>query len=301
DTYPILLSFTHCGNKSILRVLRIILVILPEHPSETKVFHNEDGNPARANIKQALGSPQRIDEFDLNGETSLSEYDEEEQNVLYFNDLLPFNIIHPDDLKSERDNDDNEIDIIQSLGEAKAHGSKSVSDTSDLNLRISEVPGYLRFEGLRYTDADILDFESRLTMIYKREVHRVQVFNFKGLPDLMAEGLSARMLMEHRDAQGQSVFTSRAWRRLFDIRGPLVHELILEFFSTFRFREAILDLDTPGALQFQLGRARRRLSWRQFIFSLGLHTREEMESSNFARYYAESARQILDKGDLRDY
>ncbi|GJR91209.1 hypothetical protein Tco_0215220 [Tanacetum coccineum] len=53
DTYPILLSFTHCGNKSILRVLRIILVILPEHPSETIVFHNEDGNPARANIKSA--------------------------------------------------------------------------------------------------------------------------------------------------------------------------------------------------------------------------------------------------------
>ncbi|GJS17686.1 hypothetical protein Tco_0412158 [Tanacetum coccineum] len=57
DTYPILLSFTHCGNKSILRVLRIILVILPEHPSETMVVHNEDGNPARANIKQALDRP----------------------------------------------------------------------------------------------------------------------------------------------------------------------------------------------------------------------------------------------------
>ncbi|GJY02610.1 hypothetical protein Tco_0360762 [Tanacetum coccineum] len=27
----------------------------PEHPSETIGFHNEDGNPARANIKQALG------------------------------------------------------------------------------------------------------------------------------------------------------------------------------------------------------------------------------------------------------
>ncbi|GJU35575.1 hypothetical protein Tco_1183929, partial [Tanacetum coccineum] len=55
DTYPILLSFTYYGNKSILRALRIILVILPEYPSETKVFHNEDGNPARANIKQAIG------------------------------------------------------------------------------------------------------------------------------------------------------------------------------------------------------------------------------------------------------
>ncbi|GKE16147.1 hypothetical protein Tco_1423724, partial [Tanacetum coccineum] len=41
--------------------------------------------------------PQHIDEFDLKDETSLSEYDEVEQNVLYFNDLFPFNIIYPDD------------------------------------------------------------------------------------------------------------------------------------------------------------------------------------------------------------
>ncbi|GKC63669.1 hypothetical protein Tco_1096267, partial [Tanacetum coccineum] len=38
------------GNKVILRVLCIIHVILPEHPSDTKV------NPARAKIKQALGT-----------------------------------------------------------------------------------------------------------------------------------------------------------------------------------------------------------------------------------------------------
>ncbi|GKB04524.1 hypothetical protein Tco_0832667 [Tanacetum coccineum] len=94
---------------------------------------------------------------------------------------------------------------------------------------------YLRYEGLQYTDDDIADFKTRLARIYSREVHMVQVFDFGGLLDLMAEGLSVRMLIEHRNAQGQSVFTSQAWRRLFDIRGPLVHELILEFFSTFRF------------------------------------------------------------------
>ncbi|GJS02057.1 hypothetical protein Tco_0318565 [Tanacetum coccineum] len=60
--------------------------------------------------------PQHIDEFDLNDKTSLSEYDEEEQNVLYFNDLFPFNIIHPDDLKLDKDNDDDKIDIKQSSG-----------------------------------------------------------------------------------------------------------------------------------------------------------------------------------------
>ncbi|GJT36528.1 hypothetical protein Tco_0926947 [Tanacetum coccineum] len=300
DTYPILLSFTHCGNKSILRVLRIILVILPEHPSETKVFHNEDGNPARANIKQALvimeslvkkkqkgailelkrrhlkntifctntslgeekahkrgkvfnwqtatyrkirvdddlhnlsfveteflaivfndtltseaalscepmvsslnndeidfrisfdesddefctptvsyfddldyfkdfekefptivyndaqtsksylltepiSNPQHIDEFNLKDETSLSECDKEEQNVLNFNDLFPFNVIYPDELKTDTDNDNDKVDIEHSLGDlsvkplpdlinidvgAYAHGSNKLLETS---------------------------------------------------------------------------------------------------------------------------------------------------------------------------
>ncbi|GJT97680.1 hypothetical protein Tco_1093198 [Tanacetum coccineum] len=68
-----------------------------------------------------------IDEFNLNDETSLSEYDKE--NVLRFNDL--FNIIHPDDLKSEKDNDDNDIDLIQSSeGYETTPGANGLSETS---------------------------------------------------------------------------------------------------------------------------------------------------------------------------
>ncbi|GJU73435.1 hypothetical protein Tco_1264840 [Tanacetum coccineum] len=59
-------------------------------------------------------SPQHIDEFNLKNETSLSECDGEEQNVIYFNDLFPFKVIYPDDLKSDEDNDDDKIDIKQS-------------------------------------------------------------------------------------------------------------------------------------------------------------------------------------------
>ncbi|GKA53304.1 hypothetical protein Tco_0746619 [Tanacetum coccineum] len=58
----------------------------------------------------------RINEFNLKNETSLSECDEEEQNVLYFNDLFPFNVIYPDDSKSNKDNDDEKIDVKQSSG-----------------------------------------------------------------------------------------------------------------------------------------------------------------------------------------
>ncbi|GJV38246.1 hypothetical protein Tco_1410723 [Tanacetum coccineum] len=231
--------------------------------------------------------PQHIDEFDLKVETSLSKYYEEEQNVLYFNDLFPFNIIYPNDLKSEKADDDNEIDMIQSLGgNENTQGSNNLLEAShdkinkvfimksfvmelivnimawnylvngmlfDLikNLYVSfGIPfnpkrynkddvytrccggqdmallhrdqrhQYLRYEGLQYTKGDIADYET-----------------------------SSRMLIEHRDAQGKSVFTSQAWRQLFDIRGSLVHEFILEFFSTFRFGEAVLDLDTTKALQ----------------------------------------------------
>ncbi|GKB12048.1 hypothetical protein Tco_0845971, partial [Tanacetum coccineum] len=61
-------------------------------------------------LTKPILNPQHVDEFDLKNGTSLSKYDEEEQNILYFNDLFPFNVIHPNDLKSNEDNEDNEIE-----------------------------------------------------------------------------------------------------------------------------------------------------------------------------------------------
>nr|GEU66331.1 hypothetical protein [Tanacetum cinerariifolium] len=124
------------------------------------------------------------------------------------------------------------------------------------------------------------------------------VFDFGGLMAKIAKRLSGRMLMEHIDAQGQSIFTSQAWRLLFEVRGPVVHELISEFFSTFRFGKVVLDRDTIGALQFQLGGAKRHISWREFTLAMGLHTIEEMESDGFGTYWADSARQIPNKEDM---
>nr|GEX01800.1 hypothetical protein [Tanacetum cinerariifolium] len=62
--------------------------------------------------------PQHINEFKLEDETSLSKCDENEQNILYFNDSFPFNVIYPDDLKLSKDNDDDDkIDIKLSSGD----------------------------------------------------------------------------------------------------------------------------------------------------------------------------------------
>ncbi|GJU58003.1 hypothetical protein Tco_1235769 [Tanacetum coccineum] len=76
-------------------------------------------------------SPQHIDEIDLKDETSLSECNEEEHNILYFNGLFPFNLIFPDDSKLDKDNDDDKIDIIQSLmGNKIERGVNMLSETS---------------------------------------------------------------------------------------------------------------------------------------------------------------------------
>ncbi|GJW78962.1 hypothetical protein Tco_0140644 [Tanacetum coccineum] len=44
-----------------------------------------------------------------------------------------------------------------------------------------------------------------------------------------------------------------------------------------------------------------RMSWREFILALGLYIVDEMQTVGFGAYWADNARQIPDKGDLRDY
>ncbi|GJW33397.1 hypothetical protein Tco_0053429 [Tanacetum coccineum] len=76
------------------------------------------------------------------------------------------------------------------------------------------------------------------------------------------------MRMVYTGDDGQEVFVSHAWRRLFGIRAPLI------------------------------GGVRRSMTWRPFILALGLHTAEEMAEDGFGAYWLGSERLISDKGDL---
>nr|GEU94787.1 hypothetical protein [Tanacetum cinerariifolium] len=72
-----------------------------------------------------------------------------------------------------------------------------------------------------------------------------------------------------------------------DLTERMRMECILEFFSTCRIEDE-MGLDVASTLCFQLGGARRSMTWRQFILALGLHTAEEMAEDEFSAYwYAE--------------
>ncbi|GJV03351.1 hypothetical protein Tco_1336920 [Tanacetum coccineum] len=79
------------------------------------IVYNDDQTSKSDLLTEPILSPQHIDEVD--DKTSLSECDEEEQNVLNFNDLFPFDVIYPNDSKSGNDNDDDKVDIEHSSGD----------------------------------------------------------------------------------------------------------------------------------------------------------------------------------------
>ncbi|GKB62588.1 hypothetical protein Tco_0918774 [Tanacetum coccineum] len=120
-----------------------------------------------------LVSSERINEFNLIDEASLSKYDEE--IVSRFNDL--FNIIHPNDSKSEKDNDDNDIGIIQ---------SSEAADQRHL---------WLRYQIQEYTEGIRHSYEQRLETIWSRPINRVHVLDFEGLTLDIRQDLAVRLRM----------------------------------------------------------------------------------------------------------
>ncbi|GJZ70487.1 hypothetical protein Tco_0634037 [Tanacetum coccineum] len=132
-------------------------------------------------------SPQHIDEFDLKSETSFSECDEEEENVLYFNDLFRFNVIYPDDSKSDKDNDDDEIDIKQSSGGNVintddgdyAHGSNKLLETSyDTSNKIFKTETFIKELKVKMDDPNIT-MEEYIMLEEEKARRRGKLFNWE--------------------------------------------------------------------------------------------------------------------------
>ncbi|GJV44415.1 hypothetical protein Tco_1428951 [Tanacetum coccineum] len=168
------------------------------------IVYNDAQSSKSDLLTEPILSSQHIDEFDLNDETSLSEYDEVEQNVLYFNDLLPFNIIHPNDLKLEKDNDDNEVDIIQSsrgneITQGNDCGGQDMTPLPPCDQRHL----WLRYQVEGYTKEIVHDFEQRLETIFGRQVNRVYILDFEELTPDMRQDLAERMRMVYTGDDGQ--------------------------------------------------------------------------------------------------
>ncbi|GJT64723.1 hypothetical protein Tco_1016203 [Tanacetum coccineum] len=207
------------------------------------------------------------DEIDFR--ISFDESDDEDYTILFDKNSFSYKIIYVNDWKTDSENDYEKVmpaipspehafsyfDDLDFFTDFENEFPAIVYNDAQIGGQDMALPPreqrykFIRYEGLEYLNTDIVNFKGRLARVHRREVHRVLVFDFGGLPDFMAEGLSGRMLMEHRDEAGVSVFTSKAWRRIFYIKGSLVYELILEFFSTFRLCHRLIAFTIAGRSQ----------------------------------------------------
>ncbi|GJX08915.1 hypothetical protein Tco_0198774 [Tanacetum coccineum] len=104
-------------------------------PSELRIYQVDDLMPT---IKEDFAVLEDMDAYHDEGMGDVK------QNVLYFNDVVPFNVIYLDNSKSDKDNDDDKIDIKQSSRDmsvkplpdlintdvgAYAHGSNKLLET----------------------------------------------------------------------------------------------------------------------------------------------------------------------------
>ncbi|GJZ02511.1 hypothetical protein Tco_0520472 [Tanacetum coccineum] len=225
-------------------------------------------------IKPLINS-ECIGELNLINETSLSEYDEE--IVSRFNDI--FNDIHLDNLKSEKDDDDNDIGIIQSSEDNEiTHGENGFSETSHdkiiktfetgsfvINLNIV-IWNYYHYEGQDMAPLPAAD-QRHAWLRYQIEEYTDEI----------------------RRRSGSEVEDGIFWQGTTCICESCLEAVVWD----------------PRAFSSRvysgLRGVRRRMTWRQFILALGLHTEQEMAEAGFGAYWPGSDRLNPDKGDFRDY
>nr|GEY32910.1 hypothetical protein [Tanacetum cinerariifolium] len=162
--------------------------------------------------------------------------------------------------------DNNEIDFNISFDESEDEDymcidSIFLTDMAPLPHHDLRHPR-IRYQVEGYDEGVVHSYEYRLETIFGREVNRVHVLDFARLTGGMRQTLADRLSMVYIGDDEEALFTSDTWRRLFEVRGPL------------------------------LGGARRRMTWRQFILALGLHSEEEMAEAGFGAYWSGSAQAV---------
>ncbi|GJS96034.1 hypothetical protein Tco_0803002 [Tanacetum coccineum] len=99
------------------------------------------------------------------------------------------------------------------------------------------------------------EFWKRFSEIRIKEIECPEGLNFEEF-GAIHEGMALQNLNQFCHVsyeQDDRHFTSQAWNRLFRIKKQVVREYVMEFLSSFTFRNHIEELDVVDTMVFQLG------------------------------------------------
>ncbi|GKC70344.1 hypothetical protein Tco_1116227 [Tanacetum coccineum] len=90
----------------------------------------------------------------------------------------------------------------------------------------------------------------------------------------------------------EEIFSSEAWRRVFNINEPIYTELCHEFYSTYEFYKIVTDdeLMTKKLIKFRLGGRGHTLTLLEFARRLSLYHSDEINEEGFEVYFQRGLR-----------
>ncbi|GKE21551.1 hypothetical protein Tco_1433063 [Tanacetum coccineum] len=136
---------------------------------------------------------------------------------------------------------------------------------------------WLKFNNRNFSSDSQKEFRKRFSEIRINEIECPEGLDFEEFRALH-EGIALQNLNQFFQViyeQDDRHFTSQAWNRLLRINEQVVREYVMEFLSSFTFRDHIEELDTADTMVFQLGGERMSMTIRQFIQALGRHSGKE--------------------------
>ncbi|GJW41897.1 hypothetical protein Tco_0070696 [Tanacetum coccineum] len=123
---------------------------------------------------------------------------------------------------------------------------------------------WLNFNNRDFSLDSRKEFKKRLMEIQKKEIERPEALDIEEFATLH-KGIALQNLNQFCHVsftQDDRTFTSQAWNMLFRIQEQFVREYVMEFLSSFTFRDNIVDLDSVDTMVFQLGGEKRSMTMR---------------------------------------
>ncbi|GKD74460.1 hypothetical protein Tco_1332742, partial [Tanacetum coccineum] len=145
----------------------------------------------------------------------------------------------------------------------------------------------LKFNNHNFSSDSQKEFRKRYSKIRIKEIERPKGLDFKEFGTLH-EGIALQNLNQFCHVsyeQDDRRFTSQAWNKLFRIKEQIVREYVMEFLSSFTFRDHIEELDIVDTMVFQVGEEMRSMTMRQFIQALDVYRHQEMNNNLFEGFY----------------
>ncbi|GJS21737.1 hypothetical protein Tco_0450369 [Tanacetum coccineum] len=125
---------------------------------------------------------------------------------------------------------------------------------------------------------------AQITKNVEEDLMDWNILNTLGCDNAIEDMLEVRV---NKIGSDEVLFTFEAWKRAFDINEPIYTELCHEFYATFDFDEAVVDVELmmKKAIKFRLCGKAYAMSVLDFAKRLGLYTGAEIQEYGFETYF----------------